>query len=171
MTPGGIRRATAYYRGLIESALIILATPSGVQNIVGESLTIEVPNSRDAIACASAKAESWLEPYHPTPQVLNMVLLGIEELVANCIDYGYDDAKEHTIVIVLAIDDQNLTIKVIDDGHPFDPLTAPPPDFSLQVRDRPVGGLGIHLLRKLSDHIAYERRDGTNQLTLTKRMR
>jgi anti-sigma regulatory factor (Ser/Thr protein kinase) len=142
-----------------------------VQNIVGESLTIEVPNSRDAIACASAKAESWLESYQPSPHVQNLVPLAIEELVTNCIQYGYDDANEHTIVIILSINDQNLTIKVIDDGHPFNPLTAPPPDFSVQVQDRPVGGLGIYLLRKLADHIAYERRDGTNRLTLTKRMR
>ena len=138
---------------------------------MGESLTIEVPNSRDAIARASAKAESWLESYDPTPQVLNLVLLAIEELVTNCIQYGYDDTNEHTIVIILSINDQELTINVIDDGHPFDPLTAPPPDFSLQVRDRPVGGLGIYLLRKLADHMSYERRDGTNRLTLTKRMR
>ncbi len=154
----------------MESALIISATPSGVQNVVGESLTIEVPNSRDAIARASGEAERWLESYQPAPQVLNLVLLAIEELVTNCIEYGYDDADEHTIVIVLSIRDGNLTMDVIDDGRPFDPLTAPPPDFSLEVQDRPIGGLGIYLLRKLADHISYERHDGTNRLTLTKRM-
>ena len=139
-------------------------------NILGESLTIEVPNSRDAIARASGEAERWLALYQPAPQVLNLVLLAIEELVTNCIEYGYDDADEHTIVIVLSIGDGNLTMGVIDDGHPFDPLIAPPPDFSIDVQDRPIGGLGIYLLRKLADHISYERRDGTNRLTLTKRL-
>jgi len=154
----------------MESALIISATPSGVQNVVGESLTIEVPNSRDAIARASGEAERWLESYQPAPQALNLVLLAIEELVTNCIEYGYDDADEHTIVIVLSIRDGNLIMDVIDDGHPFDPLTAPPPDFSLEVQDRPIGGLGIYLLRKLADHISYQRRGGTNWLTLTRRL-
>jgi anti-sigma regulatory factor (Ser/Thr protein kinase) len=138
---------------------------------VGESLTIEVPNSRDAIAGASAQAEAWLEPYQTSAQAVNLVLLAIEELVTNCIQYGYDDDMEHTISIVLSINDQELTLSVIDDGHPFDPLAAPSPDFSLQVRDRPIGGLGIYLLRQMADHIAYERRDGSNRLTLTKRMR
>jgi serine/threonine-protein kinase RsbW len=137
---------------------------------VGESLTIEVRNSRDAIASASAEAENWLQSYRPSPKVLNLVLLAIEELVTNWIQYGYDDAETHTVVIVLSMNDSNLTMKVIDDGHPFDPFTLPPPDFSLGIQDRPTGGLGIHLLRQLADHIEYERRDGTNRLTLTKRM-
>src|ERR1700761_9354103 len=128
----------------MESALIISATPSGAQNVVGESLTIEVPNSRDAIARASGEAERWLESYRPAPAALNLVLLAIEELVTNCIEYGYDDADEHTIVIVLSISNGNLTMEVIDDGHAFDPLTSLPPDFSLDVQDRPIGGLGIY---------------------------
>jgi anti-sigma regulatory factor (Ser/Thr protein kinase) len=141
-----------------------------VQNIVGESLTIEVSNSRDAIARASGEAERWLESYQPAPQVLNLVVLAIEELVTNCIKYGYDDSDDHIIAIVLSISDGSLTMDVIDDGHPFDPLTAPRPDFSLEVQDRPIGGLGIYLLRKLADNISYERNNGTNRLTLTKRL-
>lgn len=138
---------------------------------MGECLTIEVRNSRDAIAPASAQAEGWLQSYQPSPQALNLVLLAIEELVTNCIEYGYGDADEHTIVIILSVEDRTLTITVIDDGRPFDPLAAPPPDFSPEIEDRPVGGLGIHMLRRLADHIAYERRDGANRLTLTRRMR
>jgi len=143
----------------------------GAQSIVGESLNLEVRNSRDAIAPASAKAEAWLEQHDPSPQALNLVLLAIEELVTNCIKYGYDDAAEHTILMALSIDDESLVMNVIDDGGPFDPLVAPAPDFSLQVEDRSIGELGLHLLRGLADHMAYERRDGTNRLTLTKRMR
>ena len=137
---------------------------------MGEGLTIEVRSSPDAIAAASAKAEDWLASYHPSPKVLNLVLLAIEELVTNCVQYGYDDAHEHTVMIILSTNDSNLTMSVIDDGHPFDPLTSPPPDFSLDIQARPIGGLGIHLLRQLADHVEYERRDGTNRVTLTKRM-
>jgi anti-sigma regulatory factor (Ser/Thr protein kinase) len=155
----------------LESTLIIAEFSCGVQNIVGASLTIEVRNSPDAIAPASATAEGWLESYHPSPQVLNLVLLAIEELVTNCIQYGYDDSEEHTVVIVLSMSESNLTMNVIDDGHPFDPLRSPPPNLSLDIQDRPIGGLGIHLLRQLADHIEYERRDGTNRLTLTKQLR
>lgn len=137
---------------------------------MGESLTLEVRNSRDAIAPASERAEAWLLRQAPSPEALYFVLLAIEELVTNCIAYGYDDGGEHIIVIVLSVTDQVLTMIVIDDGHPFDPLAVPSPDLSLDIQDRPIGGLGIFLLRELCDQIAYERRGDTNRLTLTKQM-
>ena len=138
---------------------------------MGESLTIELPSTRDGIAAATEQAERWLALHRASPHALNLVLLAIEELVINCIDYGYDDDKVHTIAIDLSIEDETLTVTFIDDGHPFDPLRAPSPDLSLEAQDRPVGGLGIHLLRQLSDDVSYRRQDGTNRFTLTKRLR
>jgi anti-sigma regulatory factor (Ser/Thr protein kinase) len=137
---------------------------------VGESLTIEVKNTRDAIAPAAERAEAWLLAYDPSPKALYLVPLAIEEIVTNCIHYGYDDAGEHTIVILLSVADQTLTMTVVDDGHEFDPLARETPDLTLAAEDRPIGGLGIHLLRNLADNVAYERRDGMNRLTLTKRL-
>lgn len=137
---------------------------------MGDSLTLEVRNSRDAIAPASEAAEAWLMRHEPSPEALYFLLLAIEELVTNCIAYGYDDAGEHTIALSLSVADHKLTMTVIDDGHPFDPLAAPPPDLSLDIQHRPLGGLGIFLLRELADHMAYEHLDNTNRLTLTKRM-
>ncbi len=136
--------------------------------VVVESLTLEVRNSRAALAPASEAAEAWLQQCRPSPEAMFFALLAIEELVTNCIKYGYDDAGEHIIVIVLSVADQALTMVVTDDGHPFDPLKVPPPDLSLDIQDRPIGGLGIYLLRELADQITYERRDNKNRLTLTK---
>jgi anti-sigma regulatory factor (Ser/Thr protein kinase) len=137
---------------------------------VGEPLTLQVRNTVDAIAPASGAAEEWLARQRVSPDVSFLVSLAIEELVTNCIKYGYDDAREHTIHITLSVADQTLTMLVVDDGHAFDPLTAPPPDLSLEMKDRPIGGLGIHMLRKLADDVAYERRNATNRVTLTKRI-
>ncbi len=137
---------------------------------MGESLTIEVKNTHDSIAPAAEKAEAWLDAYDPSPKAMYLVPLAIEELVTNCIHYGYDDAREHTILITLSVADQTLTMTVEDDGHEFDPLARETPDLDAPAEDRPIGGLGIHLLRNLADDMAYERRDGTNRLTLTKRL-
>jgi serine/threonine-protein kinase RsbW len=137
---------------------------------LGESLTIEVKNTCDAIAPAAERAEAWLEAYDPSPKALYLVPLAIEEIVTNCIHYGYDDAGEHTIVITLSVADQTLTLTVVDDGHAFDPMARETPDLTAPAEERPIGGLGIHLLRNLSDGMAYERRDGMNRLTLTKRL-
>jgi serine/threonine-protein kinase RsbW len=141
-----------------------------VLTAVVESLTLQVRNAVEAIPPANAAAEAWLDTQQVSPEAAFLVGLAIEELVTNCIKYAYDDAGEHTIEIVLCVADRALTIVVVDDGHAFDPLLAPSPDLSLDIEDRPIGGLGIHLLRQLADEVHYERRDGANRLTLTKLM-
>ena len=136
----------------------------------GTSLTLHVPSTIDAIRPATEQAESWLAGQRVSFEAMYLVSLAIEELVTNCIKYGYDDATDRAVDFVLSIDDGALRIEVIDDGNPFNPLEAPKPNLSLAMENRPIGGLGLHLLRELSDEVSYERRDGTNRLRLTKRM-
>jgi serine/threonine-protein kinase RsbW len=63
-----------------------------------------------------------------------------------------------------------LQLTVLDDAPPFDPLEAPEPDTTLPVEQRPLGGLGIFLVRKLMDEVQYERRDGRNRVACRKRI-
>jgi anti-sigma regulatory factor (Ser/Thr protein kinase) len=136
---------------------------------VGESLTIEVRNTHEAIAPATEEAERWLEAHEVSQKAMYLALLAIEELVTNCIHYGYDDTAEHTIRIEFGLEDGELSMEVTDDGHEFDPVNAPDPDFALKLEDRPVGGLGIHMLRKMADEMTYERVDGKNRVRLVKK--
>jgi len=136
----------------------------------GASFTLHVRSAIEAIAPASERAESWLAEQQVSADVAYLASLAIEELVTNCIKYGYDESNDHTVKVVLSVDDGALRIEVIDDGRAFNPLAVPAPDLSLAMADRPIGGLGIHLLRKLADDVTYERRDGTNRLMLTKRI-
>ena len=134
------------------------------------SLTLHVPGTMEAIQPATVQAETWLAEQQVSFEAMYLVSLAIEELVTNCIKYGYTDRKDHTIDFVLSVDDGALRMVVIDDGNPFDPLAAPRPDLTLPPESRPIGGLGLHLLRELADEMHYERRDGTNRLSVTKRM-
>ena len=133
-----------------------------------DSLTLLVRNAEDAIAPACHAADQWLHVRNIPPRVRYLVNLTIEELVSNCIKHAYDDALEHTIEFVLTVTELELTILVVDDGREFDPSRAPHPNISQAIEHRPIGGLGIHLLRQLSDTMSYERRDDQNRLTLTK---
>ena len=63
-----------------------------------------------------------------------------------------------------------LSAEVEDDGRPFNPLTAPAPDLTSAVEDRPVGGLGIHLVRSLMEQVDYRRESGKNHLIMSKRL-
>ena len=136
----------------------------------GASLTLHVPGTMDAIHPATVQAETWLAEQQVSFEAMYLVSLAIEELVTNCIKYGYQDANGHTIDFLLSVDEGVLSLEVVDDGNPFNPLDAPRPDLSLPPEKRPIGGLGLHLLRELADEMRYERRDGTNRLSLTKRM-
>ena len=59
---------------------------------------------------------------------------------------------------------------ISDTGTPFDPTARPAVDTTLSAEDREIGGLGIHLIRKIMDHINYERTDGHNVFTLIKKL-
>ncbi len=96
--------------------------------------------------------------------------LALEEHVSNVIAYAYSDKATHEIVVRLTIADGGLRIEVEDDGQPFDPLSLPAPDISLPLEERPVGGLGVHLIRKFMEAVDYRRDAGKNILRMRKRL-
>ena len=133
-----------------------------------DHLKLRVKSSFAEIPAASEAASRWLAKRNAPPSADYFANLAIEELVTNCIKYGYDDSAEHIIEIELKLLAGELVLAVTDDGHPFNPIESPEPDTNLPAEDRPIGGLGIHLLRKMSDHMDYVRTDGRNRLTLRK---
>lgn len=94
---------------------------------------------------------------------LNIVL---DELLTNSISYG--EAAEVAIDVDLAPD--RLTVTLTDDGAPYDPFGRAAPDTALSVEDRPIGGLGIHLVQQLMDEVDYHRRADRNVVVLAKRL-
>ena len=62
-----------------------------------------------------------------------------------------------------------LEVEIVDSGPPFDPLSGGDPDVSGALDERPIGGLGLHLVRKLADESTYERKEGLNVVRLVRR--
>ena len=133
-------------------------------------LILRVKNSADEIPAATAAASRWLAEQGAPPAADYFTSLVIEELVTNCTKYGYDDANEHRLQIELNYTPAELMITVTDDGHRFNPLELPEPNVNLPVEERSVGGLGIHLLRKMSTRIEYAWENSHNRLTLHKKL-
>jgi anti-sigma regulatory factor (Ser/Thr protein kinase) len=96
---------------------------------------------------------------------INLVL---DEVVINVVKYAFTDGQEHQIPVRLAREGNVVTIRVDDDGRPFNPLEAPPPNLDLPIEERPIGGLGIHIVKSTCDGIEYRREGGRNILTMTK---
>lgn len=100
-------------------------------------------------------------------QTQAQIKLAVDELFANICFYAYD-AGVGPVEITVDAEDQTAVVTVCDRGVPFDPLSAEAPDLSLSGEERPIGGLGIFLLREMMDDLCYAYRDGRNTLRLKK---
>jgi anti-sigma regulatory factor (Ser/Thr protein kinase) len=100
--------------------------------------------------------------------VILCVNLALDEIVTNVISYAYGDARQHEILVHLALERGELAVCVVDDGRPFNPVDAPPVDLDADMKDRPIGGLGIQIVRSVMDALDYRREDGRNILTMRK---
>ena len=97
------------------------------------------------------------------------ILILLEELLTNSIKYGYPDRPEGgRAEIMLALNSGRLEIEFTDDGCAFDPLKAPPPNLEVPLEARTPGGLGLHILRSLTDEAHYERRNCSNVIRLSR---
>ena len=96
--------------------------------------------------------------------------LAIEEAVVNVMNYAYPEGTKGDITIEAKSDGTDMIFIISDTGTPFDPTAKPEVDITLSAEDRAIGGLGIHLIRQIMDHINYERTDGHNILTLIKKL-
>ena len=95
--------------------------------------------------------------------------VAIDELMANIASYAYGtDKGEVTVRVDYAADTRTVSITFIDSGIAYDPSGKPDPDVTLAAEEREVGGLGIFLVKKTMDDMAYVRRDGLNVLTIFK---
>lgn len=102
-------------------------------------------------------------------KTIGEIRLAIEEAIVNVMHYAYPSGSTGNLITLDAkADGQTLTLILTDSGSAFDPTEAQDIDTSLSAEERPIGGLGIHLIRQLSDSINYEREKGKNILTIKK---
>jgi len=94
--------------------------------------------------------------------------LAVEEALVNIINYAYPEGTTGEIMLKSCVSPEKWTLTLIDSGQFFDPTKADDADVNADLSERPVGGLGIFLVRQNMDDISYQRKDGKNILTLTK---
>ena len=108
------------------------------------------------------EVDAQLAPLPVSPKRKYAVRLALDELLSNVVRYAYDDGARHRIDLKLETD-APFHLTIADDGKPFDPLTdAPPPVLDGPVEDRPIGGLGLHILKKMGLRLAYRREADRN---------
>ena len=135
-------------------------------------MTVSAPASESnaqILGRIAEKVEQLGEDGSWPPRLVYLVNLTLEELGLNALTHGREHGLDE-LSISIRSDTESIFIEMLDNGAPFDPLTdAPIPDPDAPLETRPVGGLGIYLIRNMVDEIHYERGDDRNCLTLITR--
>ena len=131
-------------------------------------LLLQLSNNRPEIRNLSNRFDIFAKDNKLPAKVIHDVQLALDEVVTNIVEYGYDDDDKHFIDIKFILNEQSLKIIIIDDANPYNILDKENPDTSLSFDDKPIGGLGIYLVKHLMTNIDYDYRDGKNHLLLTK---
>ena len=133
------------------------------------SRRLTLHNSIDQISLLPDFVEDAVAESKLDPAVACSLNLAIEEAVTNVILYAYPEGTTGEISIDAAVKEHALTFTITDAGKPFDPTAAKEVDISAGVEERPIGGLGIHLVRQIMDTVRYDRWGDKNVLILTKK--
>ena len=127
--------------------------------------------SVEQLQTADGEIDQLAERQQWPPELHFKVKLVVEEIGLNIINHGYDGNGSGEIEIGFDLGADFLTINIVDEGKAFDPLTeSPDPDTSAELEDRPIGGLGVHLVKEMMDEVSYKREGNRNQLTLKVRL-
>lgn len=134
----------------------------------GYQLTIEAEPGE--VARANAAFTAFAEANAVPAPIRRSLNVALDELLQNTIAHGFAGRQAGVVTIVVELGTDRLTVTLTDDGRPFNPLGTAAPDTASSVEARPIGGLGIHLVRQLMDEVRYQRRADRNVVTLIKRL-
>lgn len=132
-------------------------------------MEFRLKNELEEIQSLAEAIELFGEENGIPAKTLFQINLALDELLTNTISYGYPEGGEHEILVsILPTGERELRLEIRDDGKAFNPLDTEEPDISQDIDERPIGGLGIHLVRQMMDEIEYIRKDEQNILVMRK---
>jgi sigma-B regulation protein RsbU (phosphoserine phosphatase) len=144
--------------------------PSSSPHPHARTLSLVVVNQRREITRLARLFDEFRESCGISEDESAHLHLILDEVVSNVIKHGYDDGLEHQIRVDVAVDGNHVTIRVEDDGRPFNPLDAPYPKLDLPIEQRPIGGLGVFIVKSVADSVDYRRDGGRNVVTVRKKI-
>lgn len=134
------------------------------------TVSLDLSDHSDELTRLAAAIEDMAEAEDWPADLAFQINLCLDELTTNVVKYAHADDGTRKIHITLASEPDLITIEMMDNGPPFDPLhDAPQPDLEASLEDRRIGGLGIHFVRTLMDEVRYRREQDRNHLTMIKR--
>ncbi len=130
-----------------------------------------MPNQLIAIPDLQMAFEQYVAQWPGAKPLIPTLNMALDDLLNNVVQYAFpNDPTEHQIEVEGEVLDACVVLTIRDDGIPFNPLSVAPPDLSVLLHEREIGGLGIHLVRAMFDDVTYHRNVGRNVLTIKKRL-
>ena len=131
--------------------------------------TFVIDPSRGAASEFSEQFEEWAMQHDVPDRTIRAFQVVFDEMLTNAIDYGLEGKPDALLQVTVSYYPDRLTALIVDNGLAFDPLVeAEAPDTEASLEDRPIGGLGIHLVKSLMDSASYERSEDCNLLSPSK---
>ena len=132
--------------------------------------TVRITNQRDQIDTVRKFFDDYSKENKLTEKTVHDIQMALDELLTNIVNYGYEDTDEHQIDIHFGVNDDAVKVEIVDDSKPYNILEKDNPDISLSIEDKPIGGLGIFLIKKLMSNVDYYTEEGKNHLVMIKEL-
>lgn len=126
-------------------------------------LETDVLATPEAISALTERVLAFLEEQQVDARAAHHVALVVEELVTNLGTHG--NCRDKPAKIRLVVEPAQVVGEIVDTGPPFDLRLAPDPAIEAPIEDRPIGGLGLYLIRKLTSTLEYSHQNGQNLTT------
>jgi len=143
-----------------------MQSPLPLQQAKAPVSVLRLTNSLDELPRLLSWLKNLAEGPGLPPERLLSLNLALEEWVVNIISHAHDDDGAHDIELRAWLGHDCLLFEIEDDGRPFDPTARAAPDLDKPLAERPIGGLGIHLIRKACEKMSHRRVGDRNILTL-----
>lgn len=131
---------------------------------------VKIINDLNEITILSGFVEEICEELALSAETTMHINLALEEAIANVIMYANPPQERHNIVLKVSATKEQLIFLLTDKGLSFDPTQADDTDLALPIEQRPIGGLGIFLIRSIMNEVSYQRLDDENRLTMKKNL-
>ena len=132
--------------------------------------TVHINNQRNQIDIVRKLFDDYSKENKLTEKTSHDIQMALDELLTNIVSYGYEDTDEHWIDVHFGVDDGVLKVEIVDDSKPYNILERDDHDISLSMEDKPIGGLGVLMIKKLMSRVDYYTKEGKNHLVMTKEL-
>lgn len=136
---------------------------------VPEAETLTLANDIQELKRIEPFLNDFFERNNLDPTLLPSVNLALEEALANVIMYAYPEGTRGEVTLTAEAKEDNICLEIRDMGVPFNPLQHKEAKLDVSLEERPIGGLGIHLIKEIMDEVEYAYEDGKNVLRMQKR--